>query len=217
MQRNAFLVLSAGLLLVTTACAEASSAPLAEPESTTPWWVLVVVGAALAGVLGSLVWRGSVRHRPTPASGAGWKHDLREAYLGARWLHDSMTDDLAVWRGNTDHRDPGSTGETTGDRKGELWVGVGTRFDAVLDSLYALEVASPDRRTADSATATATALRAVRESIDARAEARARYLAAPDDVQSRADARDREVRSSTILSETRAELARCVTRLGELL
>jgi hypothetical protein len=217
MQRNALLGITAGLVLVAAACADASSSSLAEPDPTTPWWVLVVVGAALAGILGSLVWRGSVRHRPAAADQVRWKNDLREAYLGGRWLHDSMTDDLAVWRGKADHQHRDSTDENVSDRKSELSVAVGKRSEATLNSLYALEAAAPDRRTADNATATAMAIRAVSDSLDARAEARFRYLDAADDVQARAEARDREVRSSTILSETRAELSRCVTRLGERL
>lgn len=190
-------------------------------EDTTPWWLLVIIGIALLILIIALVARGSNKTPPSAAGVLTWKDHGRQGYADARWLYDAMSDDVAIWRGNAQFDGVTEVGATASTSKAELWNELGPRLDSARSSLYALEAAAPDPRTAQSAQVTVNTMMGVRSALDARADARAAYrqaeATAADNPQALMDARDREVRSSTNLNQARAEFSRALTNLSGII
>jgi hypothetical protein len=131
-----------------------------------------------------------------------------------------MGEDMAVWRGNAQFDNATAVGDTAATSKAETWAQLPASISKASDSLYALEAASPDPRTAEYARTTVTAMAAVRSALDARAEARFAYRTAegePDQAPSvLIEARDREVRASRNLVEARNSFALALTNLSTI-
>ena len=235
--------LAAGLLLITIAIAacdgslptttdgvDGSTTSTEAPETTeapdttvaeddakeTPWWILVVVGFGLVVVIGALVARGSRSATAVPPP-VTWKSQARAGYAEARWLYDAMSEDVAVWRGNATFEGTTSVDATAGTSKAETWAELQLRLGKASDALYALEANAPDQRSRGAAQQTLVAMRANRDALDARAEARLAYRKAESegsDPDALVEARNREVRASRNLAEARNSFARALTDLS---
>jgi len=151
---------------------------------------------------------------------ATWKDHARAGYAESRRLYDSMGEDMAVWRGNAQFDGSTTVGDTAGTSKAETWAQLSAGITKASDSLYALEAASPDPRTAESARRTVTTMLAVRTALDARAEARFSYRTVEDEADTTTsgltEARDREIRASRNLVQARNEFALALTDLSTI-
>ncbi len=202
----------------TTEAPATTEAPDGTDATDTPWWLLILVGLALIFVIIAFTRRGS-RAAAAPAPRVTWKTNARSAYAEARWLYDALGEDLAIWRGNATFEGTADVGTTAATGKAETWQELQQRQGRALDALYALEASPPDNQSAAVAQRTIATLRATRDAVDARAEARYAYRSAeresapPERLR---DARDREVRASRNLSDARNEYARALTDLSTL-
>ena len=110
--------------------------------------------------------------------------------------------------------------DTAGTSRAETWAQLSGGITKASDSLYALEAAAPDPRTAESARSTVTTMLAVRTALDARAEARFAYRTTEAEAEPEPsvllDARDREIRASRNLVEARNEFALALTNLSTI-
>lgn len=187
-------------------------------DAETPWWVLILVGIGLLILVVVLTSRGS-KNETAVAVAPTWKDRARAGYADSRWLYDNMTEDIAVWRGNAKFEGTADAGSTAGTSKAQEWAEITTRQQAASDELYALEAAAPDNNTVTVTRNAITAMRATREAVDARAEARYAYRTAEAAEAAAADltqARDREVRASRNLADTRSSYARALTDLSTI-
>jgi len=199
-----------------------TAAPDAE-DNDADWWVLLIVLGGLV-ILGVAIARGGRKKNVyvAPVS-PGWKPKARDGYADARWLYDSMTEDLAIWRGNAQFDGTTESGSTAETAQADTWNALAPKMDRARDALYGLEGAAPDKRTAQTAEAVVVALAAARTALDARAETRYNYRtveASGDDAELRpkalAEARDRELRTAQTLAESRRTLAETITALSTL-
>jgi len=195
-----------------------TTVPAEEGDGTTPWWLLILGLIALVAIIVAFVSRGSKKPVAVVAGALTWKDHARNGYAGARWAYDALSEDIAIWRGNAQFDGVTSVGQTASTGHAETWGELADRINAARDSLYALEAASPDPRTADTARATITAMMGLRDAVDSRAEARFAYRTAEsvagDDPNALIEARDREVRASTNYSTARNGLATSLNALA---
>jgi len=187
--------------------------------SVTPWWLLILVGVALIMIVAALVSRGSSpTTEPSPAT---WKDRARTGYAEGRWLADSLSEDLAIWRGNS-AVDAGTTPIPDSGRAHEdTWKQVPIRLENAKTALYSLEASAPDSRARSYAQSAVVALDTLRAAVDSRADARATYRtlerSEPSGSPTLAEARDREIRSSTNLHRSRDELSKALGALATIL
>lgn len=201
----------------TTAAPGDTTAP--EEDGETPWWILILVGIGLLLLIGALVSRGSKSTTPAAPPPVTWKDHARRGYADARWLYDNMTEDLAVWRGNATFEGATDAGETAGTSRAQAWTDVTAKYAKASDELYALEASAPDNNTALVAQNAVAALKATRQAVDARADARLSYRKADAEgapSTDLADARDREVRASRNLADARSAYAKALTDLSTI-
>ncbi|MEN8041586.1 MAG: hypothetical protein ABFR95_08805 [Actinomycetota bacterium] len=200
---------------------EADTAPVDPDETETPWWLLIIVGFALLVFLLSYVRRGSTKKVQIASPTSTWKDAARNGYTDARWLYDTMSEDLAIWRGNAKFDDSAEVGATAGTALAAAWQDMDQRLSRASDNLYSLEASAPDQRTSRAANEVVKSMRSVRAAVDARAEARLNYRtveAQPETTQVLLqDAREREVRASRNLAETRSGYGRALTHLSTLM
>lgn len=189
-------------------------------DPDTPWWILIVVAVALVVLIVAFVSRGNRDRGPKPLSELTWKEHARAGYVEARWLYDAMTEDIAVWRGNSGFGAKERSASADGTSAADTWSQLSVRLDRARESLYALDVAAPDRRAGDAAVAVVEAMLEVRSSLDVRAEARVAYREAEAEETQVAGlliaARDREIRASTKFNSARTTYARALTALSDL-
>jgi hypothetical protein len=204
----------------TTEAPDTTVAPEDGDEASPPWWILILLGIALILLIVAFASRGKKAPVVGTVVAATWKDHARTGYAESRHLYDSMGEDMAVWRGNAQFESATSVGDTAATSKAETWGQLAASISKASDSLYALEAAAPDPRTAESARATVTTMLAVRASLDARAEARFAYRTAEAEPAQEAatltDARDREIRASRNLVESRNEFALALTNLSTI-
>lgn len=205
----------------TTQAPEQTTVPVNGDTSNAPWWILIMVGLGILILVVVFATRGSkekvVAAAPPPAK--TWKDYARDGYASSRWLYDAMGEDMAVWRGNAQFDDATAVGTSAGTSKAESWQQLSGRMTIASDSLYALEAAAPDQRTAQTARNTVNALHATRNALDARAESRFAYRTTErqeHDSAALMQAREREVRSSRNLVEARNSLALALTDLSTI-
>ena len=189
-------------------------------ESNAPWWILLIVGVGILVLIIAFATRGSSK-KAVPAAPAArtWKDYARSGYASARWLYDAMGEDMAVWRGNAQFDGVTAVGTSAATSKADTWQKLDARMSSASDSLYSLEAAAPDQRSAQAAQNTITALNATRSALDARAESRFAYRtteAGSDSASDLMPAREREVRSSRNLVEARNGLAMALTDLSTI-
>lgn len=198
-----------------------ATVPDGEDADETPWWLLLVVLGAFLILIIAFVSRGSKKRLVVAPAPTTWKENARKGYADARWLFDAMSEDLAIWRGNATYDSTSAVGATAGTALAETWAQLDARTGKASDSLYALEVTAPDRRTAQAASTAVASMRSVRRSVDDRAEARMNYrtVEAGVDVGQVAlqDAREREVRASRNLAEARSAYGAALTSLSTVL
>ena len=130
-----------------------------------------------------------------------------------------MTEDLAVWRGNAKFDQTDAVDSTAATSRAQTWSSLSDRVTSATDDLYALEAAAPDNTTAAAARGCITAIQSTRQALDARAEARYAYRTADaqnSDQQQLNDARDREVRASRNLADSRSAYAKALTDLSAI-
>lgn len=146
-----------------------------------------------------------------------WKDHTRGGYAQARWLYDSLTEDLAVWRGNALFEGKSESGTAAGTSLAGIWVQLGDRTDQANSSLYHSEATAPDQKSAETIRDVVTALRTTRAAVDATAEARlnSRTAEASDDTAS-TQAADRERLVSGSLTEARGHLAGALAALSAI-
>ncbi len=188
-------------------------------ESTTPWWLLILVGLGIIILISVFATRGSKKSVIVGAPPVSWKDNARTGYAEARWLYDAMGEDMAVWRGNAKFDGTAEVGSSASTSRSETWTSLNPKMAAATDALYALEAAAPDTRSAEAASASVASLRSVRDALDARAESRFAYRtveAGSPDQAALMDAREREVRSSRNLVESRNALASALTNLSTI-
>ncbi|VAW09099.1 hypothetical protein MNBD_ACTINO01-1531, partial [hydrothermal vent metagenome] len=142
-----------------------TAVPEDEATGETPWWILIVVGLGLIILITVFATRGSKKGVVPIAVAPNWKDHARKGYADARWLYDAMSEDLAVWRGNARFDDATSAGATAGTSRAETWAQLTDRMTRAADSLYALEAAAPDQRSADLARNAVTTMRSTREGL----------------------------------------------------
>jgi hypothetical protein len=204
----------------TTEAPDTTVAPEDGDEASPPWWILILLGIALILLIVAFASRGKKAPVVGTVVAATWKDHARTGYAESRHLYDSMGEDMAVWRGNAQFESATSVGDTAATSKAETWGQLAASISKASDSLYALEAAAPDPRTAESARATVTTMLAVRGSLDARAEARFAYRTAEAEPAQEAatlsEARDREIRASRNLVESRNEFALALTNLSTI-
>ncbi len=197
----------------------ASTTGTSEDSSVAPWWILVVVFVALAVLIGSLVWRGNRHRAPLPVNPTDWKTHARTGYIDARWLYDSMGEDLAVWLGNGLDKSSSASDDRTSTYEA-TWSAVPGRLETAREHLYALEATAPDHGAAEIARTAVSALLESRAELDRRAKARAAYRRAATGPESSPSlliqARDTEVRSSSHFSMARTRLAEALLALSTL-
>jgi hypothetical protein len=202
----------------TTQASDTTVAGDEDSEKETPWWLLLLVLGALLILVVAFVARGSKKSVVVAPPPVSWKDNARAGYANARWLYDAMTEDLAVWRGNTVVDGASETGSAAATSLANTWQQLDGRMGDASDELYALESSAPDQRTASVAGETISALRALRTTVDARAESRVGYRAAEssdgNDTEVLKEARDREVRTSRNLAEARSALGEALTSLS---
>lgn len=187
-------------------------------DGETPWWLLIVIGVALLILIIALVSRGSKKVIVAPQA-ATWKDNARKGYAEARWMYDAMGEDMAVWRGNAQFDGSTAVDSSAGTNKAETWSELQKRFGTASDALYALEAAAPDTTSAQAARSTIASMRATRDAVDARAEARFNYRTVEStgsDHEPLVEARDREVRASRNLTDARNSFAKSLTDLSTL-
>ena len=188
--------------------------------SNAPWWILILVGLGILILIVVFASRGSKEKimAPPPMT-KSWKEHAREGYASSRWLYDAMGEDMAVWRGNAQFDNATAVGTSAATSRAETWQKLNERMTIASDSLYALEAAAPDQRSAQAARNTVNALHSTRNALDARAESRFAYRSAETqehDSASLMQAREREVRSSRNLVEARNNLALALTDLSTI-
>jgi hypothetical protein len=188
--------------------------------SNAPWWILILVGLGILILIVVFASRGSKEKIvPPPPMTKSWKEHAREGYASSRWLYDAMGEDMAVWRGNAQFDNATAVGTSAATSRAETWQKLNERMTIASDSLYALEAAAPDQRSAQAARNTVNALHSTRNALDARAESRFAYRSAETqehDSTSLMQAREREVRSSRNLVEARNNLALALTDLSTI-
>ena len=204
----------------TTQAPDTTDADGGGDVSNAPWWILILVGLGILILVVVFATKGSKKKvvAAAPASKT-WKDQAREGYASSRWLYDAMGEDIAVWRGNAQFDNATAVGTSAGTSKAETWQTLNKRMTTASDSLYALEAAAPDQRTAQAARNTVNALHSTRNALDARAESRFAYRSAESqahDSTSLMQAREREVRSSRNLVEARNGLALALTDLSTI-
>lgn len=211
----AFVVLVTVSLAGCDGNASKSSLP---DETTTPWWVLVIVGGALLTLIVSFVTRGRSRRVSVAPASMTWKDHASAGYVAGRWVYDSLGEDLAIWRGNTQFEGTGTVASVATSSQAETWTQLSDRVDTATSHLYELEANAPDPRAAEIARGTVASLLALRSVIDARADARVAYRtvegSALESPATLIEAREREVRSSTNLHAARTDLAHALDRLS---
>jgi hypothetical protein len=178
-----------------------------------PWWLLILVVSGLIVILGSIVRRGSRKNRAMDPT--SWKADARSGFAHAHWLYDAMSEDLAVWRGNAMFEPQNDT--VSAKSANDRWHEFERRYGEASDSLYRLEVGAPDNRSAASAHTLIAAMSRTKKAFDARADARLTYrriAADGGEGQVLTEARDREVRASITLSETRVRFSDALADLS---
>ena len=205
----------------TTQAPETTEPGTEEGESTTPWWLLILIGIAFLVLIIAFVSRGSKKKVVVAPPPVSWKDSARSGYADARWLYDAMSEDLGIWRGNATFDSTSEVGATAATALADTWRQLDARIGSASDHLYALEAASPDQRTAEAANATVRSMRAVRTAVDSRAEARMNYRSVQEtsssDPLALQDAREREVRSARLLAESRSDFGSALTHLSTVL
>ncbi|MCB1247302.1 MAG: hypothetical protein KDB69_08555 [Acidimicrobiia bacterium] len=206
----------------TTAASDTTTSPddgaSDEPIERAPWWLLILVVVAVVLIVIALA--SGRRPKPVPVATVSWKDHARMGYAEARWMNDTLTEDLAVWRGNALVDDTTAVGSTAGTGLAESWAQLAGRMDRCRSHLYALEAAAPDPRSAQSARRAVETVTSLRAAVDARADARAGYRNAEDSGASPEqliEARDREIRTSTNLHRDREAAATALRDLSTLL
>ena len=207
----------------TTTTEAATTVANGDAGQEVDWWILLVVGFGIIVLVWAIARAGRRKDVYVAPSDPGWKPKARAGYADARWLFDTMDEDIAIWRGNAQFDGttaPGSTAETA---KADAWDAIAGRMDGARDNLYGLEAAAPDKRTAETARRVVDALAATRTALDARAEARYNYRtvdAGETDEVTRpntlAEARDRELRSAQNLDTERRGLGDALTKLSAI-
>jgi hypothetical protein len=181
---------------------------------------LILIGFALIMLIVAFATRGKKAPVVATVAAATWKDHARAGYAESRRLYDSMGEDMAVWRGNAQFEAATAVGDTAATSRAETWAGLSAGITKASDSLYALEAAAPDPRTAESARSTVTTMLAVRTALDARAEARFAYRTTEAEPEQEGsvllDARDREIRASRNLVEARNQFALALTNLSTI-
>lgn len=203
----------------TTEAPPDTEAPQDDGAAETPWWLLILVGVGIIILITVFATRGSKKRVAPISAGPTWKDHARKGYADARWLYDAMSEDLAVWRGNARFEDSTMVGDTAATARAETWSQLSERMTRAADSLYALEAAAPDQRSADLARNAVTAMRLTRDALDARAESRFAYRtmdASQHTNDQLMDSREREVRSSRNLVEARNRYAKALTDLSTI-
>ena len=204
-----------------TTAAPGTSAPDGEEESSTPWWLLIVVLGAFLILVMSFISRGSKKKVEVTHPQATWKENAQRGYADARWVYDALTEDLAIWRGNAIFESTSTAGDTAATSLAQTWQQLESRVGQASDNLYSLEATAPDQRTADQAGATTSSMRTLRRAVDDRAESRMNYRRVEStegvDTDALTDAREREVRSSRALAEARSAFGVALTNLSTLL
>ena len=189
-------------------------------------WAIVLGVVVILGIILWIIGRGSNDANTRQDAAAAvpapeWKSSIRSSYAESLWLHDNMTEGLAVWRGNATFDGTDAEGATAGTGQAHTWSQLDPRMTRATDSLYAVEAAPPDAHTAEVCRGVVTGLTDVRSALDARADARYEYRKAeagadqPDDPAITA-ARDREQRSAQNLEAARSQLLSSLTSLSAL-
>jgi predicted small lipoprotein YifL len=198
-----------------------ATVPDSDDVAETPWWLLLVVLGAFVILIIAFVSRGSKKKLVVAPAPTTWKDYAHKGYADARWLFDAMSEDLAIWRGNATYDKTSAVGATAGTALAETWAQLDTRIGTASDSLYAVEAAAPDQRTAKAASTVVASMRSVRRSVDDRAEARMNYRSVEASVNvgevALQDAREREVRASRNLAEARSVYGAALTGLSTVL
>jgi hypothetical protein len=170
-------------------------------------------------VIGWLMGR-SRKSTPLPAVAAPvvtWKDHTREGYSQARWLYDSLTDDLAVWRGNALFEGIPDPSASAGTSLAATWAQLSDRTDKATNSLYRAEAAAPDQMSAETIRNVITALQTSRSAVDARAEARLKSRGVDGSDQAAAtQAANRERLAAGNLTDARAQVAGALTALSAI-
>jgi len=194
-----------------------------QEDEDVPWWLLLLIVGAIVILIAAIARGGKRKTVHVAAPDPGWKPNARKGYADARWLYDTMNEDIAIWRGNAQFDGTTAPGSTADTAKADTWQALAGRMDGARDALYGLEAAAPDAQTAQLARAVVSRLNTARETLDARADARHNYrtVAAgsaddPDRGRTLAEARDREVRTGQNLVTARRELADALTHLSAL-
>lgn len=153
---------------------------------------------------------------PDPAVIA-WMSRARTAYTNARWLQDTLVEDLAIWRSEAlaapEAVDPG-------DRRSGAWAQVDERMAATVTELYGLEADAPSPRSRDAVREVLNSLHSVRGGFDARVAARTEHRTIAGDPTSGSAAAtaaaDRDLTTAAELEERRARLGRAIDGLAAL-
>jgi hypothetical protein len=215
-----------------------TEAPEPEPEPDDGADSAETVSIALLGalVLGAiallLLLRRSSRATPAPAgvapappppptrdpAVAAWTARARTAYTNARWLQDTLVEDLAVWRSDA-LADPGAV--DPGDRRSSAWAQLDERTAATANELYGLEVDAPSPQMRNAVREVLHSLQSVRAGFDARIAARSERRSIADDPTSGSEsvtaAADRDLAAAAELEERRSRLARAIDTIAALL
>ncbi len=161
--------------------------------------------------------RKSVPVAVPPAPEVTWKDHTRGGYAQARWLYDSLTEDLAVWRGNALFEGESNAAAAAGTSLAGIWAQLSHRTDRANSSLYHSEATAPDQKSAETIRNVVAAVRTTRAAVDARAEARLNSRTAEaSDETALTTAADRERLASGSLTEARGHLAGALTALSAI-
>ncbi len=204
----------------TTAPPEAQAPEGGDDEGLPQEAIWIGLGLLLIFLLIGWLMGRSRKSTPVPVAAAPevtWKDHTRGGYAQARWLYDSLTEDLAVWRGNALFEGKSESGTAAGTSLAGIWAQLGDRTDQANSSLYHSEATAPDQKSAETTRNVVTALRTTRAAVDARAEARlnSRAVEASDEAAS-TQAADRERSASGTLTEARGHLAGALTALSAI-